>query len=35
MDISDRANLEFDLIKDAADALAEHELLKEIEAGDE
>jgi aminopeptidase-like protein len=35
MDISDRASLEFDLIKDAADALAEHELLKEIGAGDE
>jgi len=30
MDISDRAGLEFDLIKEAADALAEHELLKEI-----
>ena len=35
MDISDRASLEFDLIKEAADALAEHELLKEIGAGDE
>ena len=30
MDISARAGLEFDLIKEAADALAEHELLKEV-----
>ena len=30
MDISKRAGLEFDLIKEAADALAEHELLKEV-----
>ena len=29
MDISERAGLEFDLIKEAADALAEHGLLKE------
>ena len=35
MDISDRAGLEFDLIKEAADALAEQELLKEIGTGDE
>jgi aminopeptidase-like protein len=35
MDISERANLEFGIIKEAADALAERELLEEIGAGDE
>ena len=32
LDISKEANLGFDLIKDAADTLAEHGLLKEINA---
>ena len=35
MDISERAGLEFDLIKKAVDALAEHNLLREIETGDQ
>lgn len=34
-DISERAGLEFDLIKEAADVLAEHDLLKEVGADNE
>jgi aminopeptidase-like protein len=35
MDISERAGLEFDLLKEAADTLVEHRLLKEIGTGNE